>query len=303
MKENDLIKEGCSDSSITLYFEGFGREQKIEIKIHSNKKKELLINDIPSTPSKLYGIFPVVLFVPSHLEIVSGSPEERRKFLDMALCREKPKTIGIINNYKKILDQRNKVLKDSIKYSGLDDILDVWNTKLAQYGSEISKRRSEICKSLSDYASEIYYELSNGEHLNIEFEPGGGLTFEESYELLQKNYKDDIRLGYTNTGAHRDDMKISVNGRDGRRFASQGQQRSSVIALKLAESRLLKEHRGESPVLLLDDVLSELDSGRRNFLLNNIHDMQRIVTSCDGNNMGECSVYEVKDGIFTKCEE
>lgn len=299
MKESDLIREGASDSVISLDFEGFGRNQNIEIRFHGNKKKELLINGIPSAPGKLYGIFPVVLFVPAHLEIVSGAPEERRKFLDMALCREKPKTIGIINSYKKILDQRNRVLKDSARYSGLDGILDVWDTKLAQYGSELSKRRSEICRSLSEYASEIYGELSAGEKLEIVFEPGGGTGFEEAYHLLKKNFKDDIRLGYTNTGAHRDDIKITVNGRDGRRFASQGQQRSAVIAMKLAESRLLREHKGEPPVLLLDDVLSELDSGRRNFLLNNIHDMQRIVTSCDGGNTGECSVYEVKDGTFT----
>lgn len=299
--ESDLISENADCATLSLDFESGGRAQQIVCRFFRDKRKELEINGIPvKKAAELFGRFAVVLFVPSHLEIVRGAPDERRRFLDIALCREKPKALSVMNSYKRALEQRNRVLKDMRLFSGLDDVLSVWDSRLAEIGGTLSGMRAEFCSKLSAAASEIYSELAGGEELFLEFEPGGGVTSEETAAKLRDSLGESLRLGYTTVGAHRDDIKISVGGRDGRRFASQGQQRSAVIAMKLAEAQLLGKAAGEPPVLLLDDVLSDLDSGRRSFLLDKVSGMQRIVTACEGSQFSNCVFYEVDNGVFTR---
>lgn len=301
--ESDLIAESCDHASVALSFESGGRRQEIVCKFFRSKRREIEINGIPmKKTAELFGRFAVVLFVPSHLEIVRGAPDERRRFLDIALCREKPKALSVMNSYKRALEQRNRVLKDMRLFSGLEDVLAVWDSRLAEIGGTLSAMRAEFCKKLSAAASRIYSELADGEELFLEFEPGGGITPAETAEKLKDSLSESLRLGYTTVGAHRDDIKISVGGRDGRRFASQGQQRSAVIAMKLAEAQLLAEAVGEPPVLLLDDVLSELDAGRRGFLLGRVSGMQRIVTACDGSEFSNCAFYEVSGGSFKRSD-
>lgn len=300
-RETELIRDGADSASVGLRFDSAGREQEITCRFFAEKKREIEINGIPvRRAAELYGRFAAVLFVPAHLEIVRGAPEERRRFLDMALCREKPAVLTLMNNYRRALDQRNRVLKDMQRFSGLDDMLSVWDARLVQLGSALSAQRAAFCEKLAQSASRIYADLADGEELIPEFEPGGGLTPDAYAEALARARSDDERVGHTSVGAHRDDIRITVGGRDGRRFASQGQQRSAVIAMKLAEAELLRAATGETPVLLLDDVLSELDAGRRGFLLERMTGMQRIVTACDASEFCDCAVYEVAAGSFVR---
>ena len=301
--ESDLIREDADSATVDLRFESAGREQEILLRFFRDprRRREIEINGVAQKRAgELYGRFAAVLFVPSHLEIVRGSPDERRRFLDMALARERPAAIGLMNNYRRALEQRNRVLKDARMFSGLDDLLSAWDGRLAQLGAELSAQRAAFCARLSESARRVYSELASGEEFAAEFECEGGLTAEEAAETLKRTRADDLRVGYTTCGAHRDDVKISVAGRDGRRFASQGQQRSAVIALKLAEAELLRESAGEPPVLLLDDVLSELDAGRREFLLSRVSGMQRIVTACDGSEFEGGRVYRVQKGTIER---
>lgn len=303
-RESDLIREGAASASVCLRFESAGREQEILLRFFRDpqRRREIEINGVPQKRAgELYGRFAAVLFVPAHLEIVRGSPDERRRFLDMALAREKPAAITLMNNYRRALEQRNRVLKDSRLFPGLEDLLAAWDGRLAQLGAELSAQRAAFCARLSAAAGRVYAELAQGEEFAAEFEHGGGgLTADEFAEALARSRADDLRVGYTTVGAHRDDLKIAVAGRDGRRFASQGQQRSAVIALKLAEAELLRESAGEPPVLLLDDVLSELDAGRKEFLLSRVSGMQRIVTACDGSEFEGGAVYRVQSGRFER---
>lgn len=300
-RETELIKDGADEALTRLVFDSAEREQEICCRFFREGRHKIEINGIPAKKtSKIYGKFAAVLFVPAHLEIVRGAPEERRKFIDMALCREQPSTLKLMNNYRRALEQRNRVLKDAQRFSGLDDLISVWDAKITQFGCALSAARAEICERLSVFAARIYSYLSGGEELSPRFVSDGGLNAGEYAEKLTKARGDDARLGYTTVGAHRDDLKIFIGGRDGQRFASQGQQRSAVIALKLAEAELLNASAGEPPVLLLDDVLSELDTGRRGFLLERMSGMQRIVTACDPSEFGGCALYEVENGVFTR---
>ena len=302
-RESDLIREGAESASVDLRFDSAGREQEIGLRFFRDpqRRREIEINGVPQKRAgELYGRFAAVLFVPAHLEIVRGAPEERRKFLDMALAREKPAALKLMLNYRRALEQRNRVLKDARMFSGLDDLLSAWDGRLAQLGAELSAQRAAFCARLSESARRVYSELASGEEFAAGFECSGGATAEEALEILKKTRADDLRVGYTTCGAHRDDIRISVAGRDGRRFASQGQQRSAVIALKLAEAELLRESAGEPPVLLLDDVLSELDAGRRDFLLSRVGGMQRIVTACDASVFTDGKVYRVQSGRFER---
>ena len=300
-RECDLIREGAASASVCLRFRSAGREQEIMLRFFRDpsRKREIEINGVPQKRAgELYGRFAAVLFVPAHLEIVRGAPEERRRFIDMALARETPASIRLMNNYRRALEQRNRVLKDSRLFAGLDDLLSAWDGRLAQLGAELSAERMAFCARLAASAKRVYAELAAGEEFDLAFECSGGATEAEALEILKKTRQDDLRVGYTTCGAHRDDIRISVAGRDGRRFASQGQQRSAVIALKLAEAELLRESAGEPPVLLLDDVLSELDGGRRDFLLSKVGGMQRIVTACDASEYSGGRVYRVDGGGF-----
>lgn len=302
-RESDLIREGADCATVRLKFESAGRGQEILLRFFRDpgRRREIEINGVPQKRAgELYGRFAAVLFVPAHLEIVRGAPEERRRFIDMALAREKPAALTLMNNYRRALEQRNRVLKDSRLFPGLEDLLAAWDGRLAQLGAELSAQRAAFCEKLSEASRRVYAELSGGEEFAAEFECGGGVTFDAAAQALAQSRADDLRVGYTTRGAHRDDIRISVAGKDGRRFASQGQQRSAVIALKLAEAQLLRDSAGEPPVLLLDDVLSELDAGRRDFLLSRVGGMQRIVTACDAGAFTGGKVYRVENGRFER---
>ena len=234
-------------------------------------------------PSRIAGSFYRVIFSPVHLNIVSGGPALRRKFADACLCQMYPKFIENYRQYNHVLNQRNNFLKniknyDSRQQSAIFDSLDM---SMASLGYEIYRMRAEFCTQMQEKAGRYYREISSGREELAFVYRHMGQNREEILEKLIKNRDRDKILGYTSAGVHREDIEIQLNGMAAKDYASQGQQRSIVIAMKLAEGDIMEDATGTSPVILLDDVLSELDFSRQDYLLNNIKGRQVLITSCD----------------------
>ena len=289
-KDADLIRFGESRALIESDFFCAGRQQTSKIQLEG--KKTAWLNDIRQDSITAFaGIFTTVVFSPSHLGLVKDGPAGRRKFLDTSICQITPRYIGMIGQYQRILLQRNTLLKDISYASALLDTLDIWDEKLSALGGVIIRMRMEYTRRLQKEAEDIYKGISmERESFSLAYRPfelpvqEGQTQREISSLLLEKmmqNRSEDLRSGSTGIGPHRDDLEISINGRSVRSFGSQGQQRSSVLALKLAESRCIGDILGERPVILLDDVMSELDQNRREYLLNHLTGSQIFITCCD----------------------
>lgn len=289
-KENELIAFGKNKSEIELCFQTKEREKTIYFKIQGGKRQPVL-NDVPkSSLSQIVGNFCAVVFSPDHLTLIKNGPEERRNFIDGAICQIKPAYASVLSRYRKILSERNALLKDIPYHRELEDTLDIWNERLAVEGSSIAMQRIDYIKGLKEPAINFYEGISSGkEKLSIEYKMNyssdTNMNRDEIIEImlktLRKKQNDDIYCGYTTTGIHRDDIIVKINDMEARNFGSQGQQRSAVLALKLAEAEQIGEKLGENPVILLDDVLSELDTERRNFLLKELNNMQIFMTCCE----------------------
>ena len=289
-KDADLIRFGESRALIESDFFCAGRQQTSKIQLEG--KKTAWLNDIRQDSITAFaGIFTTVVFSPSHLGLVKDGPAGRRKFLDTSICQITPRYIGMIGQYQRILLQRNTLLKDISYASALLDTLDIWDEKLSALGGVIIRMRMEYTRRLQKEAEDIYKGISmERESFSLDYRPfelpvqEGQTQRDISSLLLEKmmqNRSEDLRSGSTGIGPHRDDLEISINGRSVRSFGSQGQQRSSVLALKLAESRCIGDILGERPVILLDDVMSELDQNRREYLLNHLTGSQIFITCCD----------------------
>ncbi len=230
--------------------------------------------------SELIGLLKVVFFSPEDLSIIKDGPSARRRFIDIELCQLDQSYLYNLNQYNKVLLNRNKLLKDMAFDSSLGDSLEVWDAQLVKYGSQIIKRREEFIRELNDIIREIHFHLSGGkETLYLGYEPD--VSKEKFAFKVRENRERDMKLKQTCTGPHKDDCLFSIDGCDIRRFGSQGQQRTAALALKLSEIELVKKVSHDTPVLLLDDVLSELDSSRQNYLLDSIGEIQTIIT-CTG---------------------
>lgn len=285
-KDSDLIKFNEKESRIFLKVLSREREKDLEIKV-SSKKRKVLINSVEKRSAiELVGKFCSVIFAPNHLMLVKGGPALRRKFLDTAICQVTPKYAKFISNYNHVLNQRNSLLKDIKKHPELIDTLDIWDDRLAVYGVEIISKRIQYVNHLKEF-SKFFHEgiSSKKEILSLEYEN----SFKENMDLTKENFKEglikarntDIALKCTTFGPHRDDLKILINKKSAKLFASQGQQRSAVLALKLAEAEIFKKVFNVSPVILLDDVMSELDEKRQDFILNSISENQVFITCCE----------------------
>lgn len=289
-KDNEFVKFGENFAKIKINFFAFEREQSAEILINGGKK-EVTVNGIKkSSPSALIEKYTAVIFSPEDLSLVKRGPSKRRKFIDSAICREKLSNAVIISKYKQTLNQRNALLKDIYKHPELEGTLDIWDDTLCNLGSEIVLKRLEYIDKLEGYAEKYHNGISNGNEkleisyicsFNASLQDDRNKIYEKLSLAMHESRKEDLFTGFTNVGPHRDDFDITINGKKSRIFASQGQQRSAVLSLKLAEAKVLKELTGENPVILLDDVLSELDEKRREFLINKITDYQVFITCCD----------------------
>jgi DNA replication and repair protein RecF len=242
--------------------------------------------------SKLFGNLRAVIFTPDDLSLVSSEPSLRRAFLDLSISQIKPQYAAVLHRYNKILAQRNAALKTGFP-------TDIWDEQLVKTGTHIATYRKVYIEILNRYAKKIYGEISGErEEFNCSYRSsvfgGNEYTHEHYLSRLHSHTEAELRLGTTLVGIHRDDLNLTLNGLSVRDFASQGQRRSAALALKLAQAKILAAETGDSPVILLDDVLSELDSRRKSFLLRDLEGFQTLVTSCD--NMVSGKTFSVKDG-------
>ena len=281
-QDRETIKISESYTKIELLYADSFRDNTIEIIILKDRKKQIKINGVNITKlsellSKLY----VVLVFPEELGLIKEGPYIRRRFLDAALSSASPKYYHILGKYNKILDQRNNLIK-KMRISDnqiLADTLKVWNESLASYGIALSNYRTEYTEKLCEVAKKIHFEAT-GEELFLTYKTRFK-TKEEMLAKLEASLKREIEQGCTLYGPHRDDVDIQIDGKDAKSFASQGQQRTAVLSLKLAQAELIFDETGEKPVLLLDDMMSELDSHRRAYIAEKISSGQVVITCTD----------------------
>ncbi len=280
-KDKDVVNFRKEEAHIRTYLEKEGIETRVDMHLRKNKSKGIAIDGQKiKKAAQLLGLLNVVFFSPEDLSIIKNGPAERRRFVDMELCQLDQFYLYNLNNYNKIVNQRNKLLKDMYFNPSLRDTLNIWDSQLISFGSKIIERRQLFVEQLNEIILEIHRKLSGGrENLVIQYEPD--VLIDEYEKKMSLNQERDVKLKQTSTGPHRDDFSFVVGDIDIRKFGSQGQQRTAALSLKLSEIELVKKMTRDNPVLLLDDVLSELDSNRQNYLLSTIGDIQTIIT-CTG---------------------
>ena len=280
-KDKEMIRFGEQESHIRTVVVKKDKEYQIDMHLKNNRSKGIAINKVPiKKASELFGILNMVFFSPEDLNIIKNGPAERRRFLDSELCQLDKIYLSDLTTYNKILNQRNKLLKDMVYRPDLKDTLPVWDMQLVETGRKIIRRRKQFVDELNEIVHDIHYRISGEkEDLILQYEPSiEDIFFEDELSRVKER---DMRQCMTSVGPHRDDLLFSIGEVDIRKFGSQGQQRTSALSLKLSEIELVKRSIHDTPVLLLDDVLSELDSNRQNYLLNSIHDTQTLIT-CTG---------------------
>lgn len=300
-KDREIIRFGKEEAHIRTYLEKENVETRVDMHLRKAGSKGIAIDGQKiKRAADLLGLCNVVFFSPEDLGIIKNGPAERRRFVDMELCQLDSIYLNDLNNYNKIVNQRNKLLKDMYLSPGLKETLGIWDMQLVAYGSKIIERRKVFVSQLNEIIYEIHKRLSGGkEELKIKYEPDTSVDDFES--KLFMNIDRDMKLKMTSVGPHRDDFVFQIGGMDARKFGSQGQQRTAALSLKLAEIELVKKITNDTPVLLLDDVLSELDSSRQQLLLAGMGDIQTIIT-CTGleefvnNRFRINKVYRVTDG-------
>lgn len=307
-KDKEMIMFHHEEAHIKLIVMKHEVPLRIDMHLKKNRAKGIAINGIPiKKASELFGVLNVVFFSPEDLNIIKNGPSERRKFIDMELCQLDKLYVHDVIAYGKILSQRNRLLKD-ISYVGnkseLLNTLDIWDMQLAEYGKKIIERRRRFVDELNEIIFDIHNKITNGrENIRLQYEPN--VNAEIFYEELNKNRERDLRFGSTTAGPHKDDMGFYNDDIDIRKFGSQGQQRTAALSLKLSEIKLVEKIIKDVPVLLLDDVLSELDSNRQKHLLSSIENVQTIIT-CTGldefveNRFHINSVYKVTNGTIER---
>lgn len=301
-KDKEIINFDAEEAHIKTYLDKEGLERRVDMHLRKSKSKGIAIDMVKLKKSaELLGLLNVVFFSPEDLSIIKNSPSERRRFVDMELCQLDSIYLYNLNNYNKIINQRNKLLKEVHFNNDYKDMLGIWDMQLVSYGMKIIERRELFIKQLNEIIYDIHKNLSGQkEELEIIYAPY--VKAEEFETVLKRNLEKDIKLKMTTAGPHRDDFIFNSNGIDIRTYGSQGQQRTAALSLKLSEIELVKKITKDKPVLLLDDVLSELDSNRQNHLLNSIGDIQTIIT-CTGlddfiNNRFEIDkIFKVTGGV------
>ena len=280
-KDKEIIKFGCNESHIRSFFLKNETEYQIDMHLREDKSKGIAINGMKlKRAADLLGIINIILFSPEDLSIIKNGPSDRRRFVDSELCQLDKVYLYNLTNYNKIVNQRNNLLKDISFHPELSDTLDIWDSQLINLGIKIIERRSQFIDELNEIIGNIHRNLSgNKENLVVKYEPN--ITAEEYESKIRKNREKDIKYKITSVGPHRDDFTFFINKFDTKKYGSQGQQRTAALSLKLSEIELVKKITGNTPILLLDDVLSELDSNRQNYLINSINNIQTIIT-CTG---------------------
>lgn len=279
-KEKELIKVGQDYAKINIDFE---KDDRVcNIKVNIDNKKSFLLNDVKlNKTSEILGNIYVVLFNPDDINILKQGPANRRRFLNIMISQLRPNYVHLLNNYMKVLEQRNIYLRQ-IKYENKNiDLLEIWDQKLAELGEKIYEYRKDFIERIILKINKIHKNITN-EKETIKIIYNSNCYNKEDYlNKLKNNRNIDLQKGYTSLGIHRDDFSIYINDKLVNVYGSQGQQRTVIISLKLSELEIIYDEIGEKPILLLDDFMSELDKDRREYLLNNFIDNQIIITCTD----------------------
>ena len=286
-RDRELKRFGSDKSKLRISFIDNNREQNAEITI--DERRSALLNGVrKKSASELGENVKAVIFSPVHLSMIKDGPRERRYFIDSALCQIKSNYRKLLKEYKRALEQRNSLLKDLAKHPEMENMLYIWNRNLAKTGAKIVYQRLKYIEALTPYVNDIFSGISNNRE-NIEIKYSACDDFIADVEDIEKKLVkafdeakvNDIINRTTTKGPHRDDIEILINSSSARIYGSQGQQRSCVLALKLAEASLLRDLTGAQPIALLDDVMSELDESRQDYILNHINGAQVFITCCD----------------------
>ena len=301
-RDKELIRFGEDEAHIRLFFRKDSLSHRLDVHLKKNKSKGVAVDGVPVRRSgELLGMMHIVFFSPEDLSIIKEGPAGRRRFLDMELSQIDKGYMQQLVAYSKILNERNNLLKQINLYPALIDTLDGWDEQLLAAGQFLIKKREEFVHFLDEMMAKIHGQLTGGkEQIKVEYEKN--VEAEKFREQLYSKRNKDISSGTTSVGPHRDDLRFKVGGIDIRKFGSQGQQRTAALSLKLSEIRLIEQVTGEKPILLLDDVLSELDAGRQSWLLESIQDIQTLI-SCTGlddfvnSRISLDKVFRVKEGI------
>lgn len=308
---SELLRFGTADAQISLDYNGAGRDQTIKIQFFEGRVRTVEKNRVKlGRMSELVGAFKAVLFCPEHLSLIKDGPAERRQFLDIAISALEPAYLSALQRYNRILKQRNTLLKGAEKNpADFRDTVNIWSMQLAKEGAYIAKSRERYVKRATRFVEECFFDMTGErEKPTLVYHGCGGKeldTYEDVakteavlYKRLCENHEREIGAGATLYGIHKDDLEVYLNGRAARIYCSQGQQRSLALALKIAEGELCREDCGEYPVLLFDDVLSELDENRRAYLLNKIKGKQVILTTCEKEEFNATHRIFVKGGTY-----
>ena len=303
-KDTHFLKKGKDFFRNEIVFDSQNRTQTAAI-AYDKKTRLIELNGVKKKSNhQLTNHFYCVVFSPSHLSLIKDGPAVRRLFLDTAICQNRPGYISLLYSYKKAIKEKNTLLKD-IRFNGdLADMLDIYDMEISRYATAILKYRFAFIDSLSKYCSDVYKGLSSGkEEMKLSYDTTFCQQAEPMayFEYLKQGRALDLHLRFCARGIHRDDLKIEIDGMDARIYASQGQQRSAAIAMKLAEGKILFDTTAEKPIMLLDDVLSELDDNRQDYLLNHIRDNQVFITCCNKDQIKNIEVgktFHVLGGMF-----
>ena len=282
-RDSELILMGEMEGMVLLNLTTRGGSRSIREELIYGERKRIFLDGAPVARSgELMGCLNVVMFSPEDLILVKGGPAERRRFMDMEISQLKPAYYYDLQQYNQALKQRNNLLKEGLETAG--DMLELWDEQLSRLGARIEVARAAFCRDLRELAGELHDHMSSGqEELKVEYEPNvpcgdEDLIREAIADALVGNIEKDLLRGFTSAGPHRDDLLLELNGCDVRTYGSKGQQRTTALSLKLSEIALIERLRQEKPVLLLDDVFSELDEGRRELLLSAIEGCQGFIT-------------------------
>ncbi len=319
-RDKDLINFDKNIAGVAIEFKNSYRNSKIKFSLNKEniQDKKIELNGVPvSSFTKVFGELEAVIFTPDDLCLAKGAPSDRRFFCDLSISQIKTDFYKHLNQYDNVLSQRNSLIK-SFKNNYNDLVsLDTWDFQLANLGAFIALYRYNYCKSLSEIASKLYFEMTDGlETLEISYESTilknlegrktyRGVLSTDYLDALRKALNNDIKMGFTTVGVHRDDILIKINDKPTRNICSQGQARSVALVMKIAQALLCFKETDEYPVLMLDDVLSELDERRQNFILNNIKDIQVLLTTCDDKVVSNikkenAKLFYVKDGVISE---
>ena len=280
-KDREMIQFHADEAHIRIQYEKQDIIHQLDMHLKKNRAKGVAIDRIPiRRSSDLLGQIPVIFFSPEDLKIIKNGPSERRKFMDLELSQLESLYLYYLSKYNKILMQRNNLLKQIKFQENLIDTLEAWDIQLVKYGYEIIRYRKDFIEHLNLIIRDIHKRLT-GQQEEIKIEYENSVAYDSFLTEIKKKRNVDLKYATTNIGPHRDDIRFLVNDIDIRRFGSQGQQRTAALSLKLAQIQLVKEVLKDSPILLLDDVLSELDSHRKVYLLEGIREIQTFIT-CTG---------------------